>query len=733
MVIVSHIDSTLLHYSIRGKMFIQAVSDPPGILLDFYASISTHAKIFRKNIRQLNIAVSLASQQVTEVRPSGNSWAPMVTIQGKLYHCIGNIATETGEIPKFGQIYVYGPAHQNEESDIRLAHMRLPRSTSSETTGILKNMPRTAQTLPRANNPYIKNLLTAAEVCRSETRNLKFVLNADAQPRTAQARSYNLPTGSVLREISVLIDEDPANRDIGLNFWGGGLQTIHDTHRAYDALHFVLLFPYGTDGRHLHIKQVGSDRRVSPIQFYSHILMHRSGRSNYILKAQKLFQEYCCMAYAKEESQRLRYIRSNQQDLRADLYHNVCDAITAADSSETELRLGKRVILLPSFTGGPRDIHRRYQDAMAAVRVFGKPDLFITFTCNPNWTEIVTSLLPGQTPSDRPDIVLRVFKLKVEHLIQDLSKKEIFGRIVSYMYTVEIQKRGLPHVHLLLILHPSSQLRDAEKVDMAVCAEIPSPESPLHAIITKHMIQSKCGEHNLCAPCMREGKCSKKYPKNFREETVYNDNTTYPEYRRRSPSDGGYVYVDRTGSVDNKWVVPYNAYLSMRFKANINVEVCGSVQGVKYLFKYVYKGHDRTMMHVEESQFDEVSPYEDYRVIGASEACWRNFDFPISGRVPAVMALPIHLPKHQMVFFESHNAESVINDPEPITLLMAWFETNLLCGNDRAVRTILYSYFPQSYTWNSQSRKWKKGAVDNVFLRSGGYTLFILPLGTAFI
>ena len=86
---------------------------------------------------------------------------------------------------------------------------------------------------------------------------------------------------------------------------------------------------------------------------------------------------------------------------------------------------------------------------------------------------------------------------------------------------------------------------------------------------------------------MPEGKCSKKYPKNFREETVYNDNTTYPEYRRHSPSDESHVYVDRAGAVDNKWVVPYNAYLYMRFNAHINVEVRDSVQGVKYMFKYV--------------------------------------------------------------------------------------------------------------------------------------------------
>ena len=55
---------------------------------------------------------------------------------------------------------------------------------------------------------------------------------------------------------------------------------------------------------------------------------------------------------------------------------------------------------------------RRYQDAMAIVREYGKPDFFITMTCNPNWPEIKDFLLPGQNAQDNPTLVVRVFKLK---------------------------------------------------------------------------------------------------------------------------------------------------------------------------------------------------------------------------------------------------------------------------------------------------------------------------------
>jgi len=45
-------------------------------------------------------------------------------------------------------------------------------------------------------------------------------------------------------------------------------------------------------------------------------------------------------------------------------------------------------------------------------------------------------------------------------------------------------------------------------------------------------------------------------------------------------------------------VVPYNPYLSLLFNCHINVEVCTSVAVVKYLYKYVYKGHDRAQVDV---------------------------------------------------------------------------------------------------------------------------------------
>jgi hypothetical protein len=119
---------------------------------------------------------------------------------------------------------------------------------------------------------------------------------------------------------------------------------------------------------------------------------------------------------------------------------------------ETTERIGRKTVLASSFVGSKRWYNSEFQDAMAICREFRKPDYFVTFTCNPKWTEITELLRPGETPQDRPDLVARVFKLKMDQLMDDLVKNMLFGKVVGYLSVVEWQKRGLPHVHILLIV-----------------------------------------------------------------------------------------------------------------------------------------------------------------------------------------------------------------------------------------------------------------------------------------
>jgi Helitron helicase-like domain at N-terminus len=115
------------------------------------------------------------------------------------------------------------------------------------------------------------------------------------------------------------------------------------------------------------------------------------------------------------------------------------------------VRLGRRIVLPSSYIGGQRNMAANYRDSMAIFRKYGKPDLFVAMTCNPKWVEITDLLLPHQKPEDRPDLVVRVFKIKLERLILEI-KTGIFGAIKGFSYTIEFQKRGLPHAHIMLIL-----------------------------------------------------------------------------------------------------------------------------------------------------------------------------------------------------------------------------------------------------------------------------------------
>ena len=89
-------------------------------------------------------------------------------------------------------------------------------------------------------------------------------------------------------------------------------------------------------------------------------------------------------------------------------------------------RVGRRIILPASFIGGPRDMHHRYLDAMTLEQRFRKPDIFLTVTCNPRWPEILQELNPSKETHNIPDLVVRVFRVKLEELKNGLFKKEIF-------------------------------------------------------------------------------------------------------------------------------------------------------------------------------------------------------------------------------------------------------------------------------------------------------------------
>jgi ATP-dependent DNA helicase PIF1 len=159
-----------------------------------------------------------------------------------------------------------------------------------------------------------------------------------------------------------------------------------------------------------------------------------------------------------------------------------------------------------------------FQDGMAIVRKHGKPHLFITMTCNPEWPEIVAEVkATGGQVGDRQDVVARVFRLKFKALEQELYNIGI-GRSVAHLRVVEFQKRGLPHAHILLILHVDNCPRSPDDWHKFVQAELTDEKAhpKLFKIVSKNNMHGPCKKR----PCGREmvnGKCIKKYSKDFCE------------------------------------------------------------------------------------------------------------------------------------------------------------------------------------------------------------------------
>ena len=148
--------------------------------------------------------------------------------------------------------------------------------------------------------------------------------------------------------------------------------------------------------------------------------------------------------------------------------------------------------------------------------------------------------------------------------------------------------------------------------------------------------------------------CTKKFPKDFSSHSVFSDNG-YPLYRRR---DDGQSVEKKNCPLDNRWVVPYNPYLLLKYRCHINVEVCVSIKSIKYLFKYVHKGHDSASIVFKEN--DEVKQFLEARYVCPPEAAHRIFGFKMRSMTHSVEKLPIHLKNMQSVHFEAGNEDTAL-------------------------------------------------------------------------
>jgi hypothetical protein len=255
--------------------------------------------------------------------------------------------------------------------------------------------------------------------------------------RKTDGRIYNKPTVS---EVAALIlgDVDSAERrDIIIQARNGHLQRIDEFHPSYLAYQYPLLFPSGEDGYRddiTHRKLIGKDAakrsKLTIREWLAFRLQSRTFEAKTLLNSGRLFQQFLVDGYTMMEAERLSWLRNNQSTLRVGKYNTLNESISTPSTSNG--KKGKRVVLPSSFVGGQRYMDALYFDGMAISAAVGFPDLFITFTCNPNWPEIQNLLQKDNLkPTDRPNIVSRIFKAKFDEFLKDLTKRHVLGKVVA--------------------------------------------------------------------------------------------------------------------------------------------------------------------------------------------------------------------------------------------------------------------------------------------------------------
>nr|XP_027095001.1 uncharacterized protein LOC113715051 [Coffea arabica] len=430
----------------------------PDILIELFTGHSDEALSFRTYVRTYNNMFAFTSFGVHYDKSLCRRTNGIYTfkVQGQTYHFIKDLIPHGGS-GLYLQLYFHDTDHELQN---RMAVSE--RLTETIVLRIMELM---------KSNPYACFLRSLRNVPNLDS--YQIVLKSHSEN---DQRVFNHPTAS---QVAALWTE-AQNSESG---WHPGIRrvTTENPKKRKRCIQktrtTAVLTNYKSAEEMISAEQEAcndpenNSESVSMREYYAYKLQMRDKYCPNILNTGRLLQQYVVDMYIKIESQRLDYYKNKQEFIRREELQGVMDSVIAGQCQGS--KVGQRVVLPVSFIGGPRDMKRRYVDAMALVQKFGKPDLFITTTCNPSWPEIKDHMLGTDEGHNRPDLLTRVFHAKLDMLKQELFKKEIFGSVAAYTYVIEFQKRGLLHAHFLIILKPCSKLYSTDSYDQIVSAEIP--------------------------------------------------------------------------------------------------------------------------------------------------------------------------------------------------------------------------------------------------------------------
>lgn len=438
---------------LQGQIKLDLLPEPPQTLRDLLYGRSLLSPKFRNDIRSYNAAFAFTSVGVkVDESVTRGSGPYSFKIGGELHHLTGSLLPEGQEEPMYAQLYVHDPSQA-----LGIRQRRNPRLDSTIMTDLQAMLHETHPYVPLYKQMY----QLMADKPPEEQQNIAVRLHMSDE---TDQRRYNLPT---VEEIAAVIPGDGTerrsdHRDIIVRLRGGALKRISHLHQSYSTLHYTMLFPRGESGFHPGIPagEGGRSNTVSSRCYYAYRLHQRPNEPTTVLRGGKLLQQYVVDAWASTEQSELNWIRHHQKELRADVYQGLRDQAAQPGHDTDMAEIGQRIILPSSHSGSPRHMYQLFQDSMAICRFCRKPDIFLTMTANPNWPEIQEALLKDegdnpngkkQTAADRPDIVARVFQLKKEAVLKEI-REGLFGKVGGLVHTIEFQKRGLPHMHLLIFL-----------------------------------------------------------------------------------------------------------------------------------------------------------------------------------------------------------------------------------------------------------------------------------------
>lgn len=410
----------------KGKVQLPMLQPDPPELHNLLVDGGTRGRMFENKKLLYNNIFSFTSFGADIDHSLNNGGGPFVLrVRGHTCHKIGSLNPPVGCKPKFAQLYMYDG---QEEIERRLQFPRDVKDVDATIVADLSNMLNRENALVRIYKQVRQRFHGV------EQTDVRFRL---LERRTTDGRYVNIPSRNDYEFAGLVIDNDFVNhRDILVDHKKLGLQRVHELHPCFMSLQYPLLFPRGEDGYRINIMHRNLDSSVRRPQttvsmraFNAFRLQYRDFEGHALINGGRLLLQYVVDAWCNVERVRLKWVQDHQSEIRSDLYNNIVDSITRGDVSAAEV--GRRVILPSSFTGGYRYMQQNYQDSLAVCKEYGHPDLFITFTCNPKWEEIQDTVMSqgSQDASVRPDIIARVFKIKLDMLLSDLTKKDVLGRV----------------------------------------------------------------------------------------------------------------------------------------------------------------------------------------------------------------------------------------------------------------------------------------------------------------